>query len=47
LVIKSFNSKKSIVETLTAEIIAAYNFSSVSNAIAKKYEVGRQADSSR
>ena len=44
---KSFNSKKSIVETLADEIVNAYTFSSASNAIAKKHEVERQADSSR
>lgn len=44
---KSFNSKKGIVECLAEEIINAYKLSSVSNAIAKKHEVERQADSSR
>jgi small subunit ribosomal protein S7 len=44
---KSFNSKKSIVETLADEIVNAYTFSSASNAITKKHEVERQADSSR
>ena len=44
---KSFNSKKSIVETLADEIINAYNISSNSTAIAKKSELERQADSSR
>lgn len=44
---KSFNSKKSIVETLADEIINAYNISSNSAAIAKKSELERQADSSR
>jgi small subunit ribosomal protein S7 len=44
---KSFNSKKSIVETLAAEIIAAYKLDRASNAIAKKLEVERQADASR
>lgn len=44
---KSFNSKKDIIQCLADEIIAAYKLSSVSNAIAKKHEVERQADSSR
>jgi len=44
---KSFNSKKSIVDCLADEIIAAYNCSTVSAAIAKKQELERQADSSR
>ena len=44
---KSFNSKKSIVSCLAAEIINAYKMSRDSNAIAKKLEVERQADSSR
>jgi small subunit ribosomal protein S7 len=44
---KAFNSKRSIVETLAEEIINAYRLSSQSNAIAKKHEVERQADSSR
>lgn len=44
---KSFNSKKSIVDCLTDEIVAAYNCSNVSAAIAKKQELERQADSSR
>lgn len=44
---KSFNSKKSIVNTLTEEILNAYNLSMSSNAIAKKHELERQADSSR
>lgn len=43
----SFNKKKSIEEALSDEIIAAYNLSSSSNAIAKKFEVERQADSAR
>jgi len=43
----SFNKKKSIEEALADEIIAAYNLSSTSNAIAKKFEVERQADSAR
>lgn len=44
---KSFGKKKSYVDSLAEEIIAAYNCSSVSNAIAKKNEMERQADSSR
>ncbi len=44
---KSFNSKKSIEEYFAEEIINAYNMSQVSNAIAKKLEVERQADASR
>jgi len=44
---KSFNKKKSYVEALAEEIIAAYNSSSLSNAISKKHEMERQADSSR
>jgi len=44
---KSFNSKKSIVDTLADEIINAYGLSTQSNALAKKNEMERQADSSR
>ncbi len=44
---KSFNSKKSIVDTLSEEIINAYKLNAGSNAISKKYEVERQADASR
>ncbi len=44
---KSFNSKKSIEDTLAEEIINAYKLNAASNAIAKKLEVERQADSSR
>jgi len=44
---KSFNSKRGYVECLADEIINAYKLSSASNAIAKKSEVERQADSSR
>ena len=44
---KSFNSKKAIEDCLAEEIINAYKLSAVSNAIAKKLEVERQADSSR
>ena len=44
---KSSKSKKSIEEALADEIIAAYNLSQSSNAIAKKVEIERQADASR
>jgi small subunit ribosomal protein S7 len=44
---KSFNSKRSIVQTLADEIINAYNLSPNSAAISKKQELERQADSSR
>ena len=44
---KSFNSKKSIKDTLAEEIINAYRLSSSSAAISKKLEVERQADASR
>jgi small subunit ribosomal protein S7 len=44
---KCFNSKKSIVSALADEIIAAFKLSSASNAIQKKLDVERQADSSR
>lgn len=44
---RTFNTKKSIVSSLAEEIISAYRLSSASNAIAKKLEVERQADSSR
>lgn len=44
---KSFNSKKKIEDSLADEIIAAYNFSSASNAISKKLEIERQADAAR
>lgn len=44
---KCFNTKKSIETTLAEEIIAAYNLSNSSNAIAKKLELERQADASR
>ncbi len=43
----SFNRKKKIEETLADEIISAFNLNSTSNAIAKKFEVERQADSAR
>lgn len=44
---RTFNTKKSIVSSLAEEIISAYRLSNASNAIAKKLEVERQADSSR
>jgi small subunit ribosomal protein S7 len=44
---KSFNSKKSMVDCLAEEIINAYRLSQSSNAITKKLEIERQADSSR
>ncbi|MFH1316449.1 MAG: 30S ribosomal protein S7 [Candidatus Woesearchaeota archaeon] len=44
---KSFNAKKSIVDTLSDEIINAYNLSANSGSVSKKIEVERQADSAR
>ena len=44
---KTFNTKKSIINTLADEITNAYRLSSASNAIAKKLEIERQSDSSR
>ncbi|MCD4666770.1 30S ribosomal protein S7 [archaeon] len=44
---KSFNKKKKIHETLSDEIINAYNTDQGSQAISKKLELERQADSSR
>ena len=44
---KTFNTKKSIVNSLAEEIINAYRLSNASNAISKKLEIERQADSSR
>jgi len=44
---RTFNTKKSIVSSLAEEIINAYRMSNASNAIAKKLEIERQADSSR
>ena len=44
---KSFNTKKTIESCLAEEIINAYKLSNVSQAIARKLEVERQADSSR
>ena len=44
---RTFNTKKSIVNSLAEEIINAFKMSSASHAIAKKLEIERQADSSR
>lgn len=44
---KCFNSKRTIESTLSDEIIAAFNLSNNSGAIAKKLELERQADASR
>ena len=44
---RTFNTKKSIVNSLAEEIINAYKMSNASNAIAKKLEIERQSDSSR
>ncbi|MFH1182367.1 MAG: 30S ribosomal protein S7 [Candidatus Woesearchaeota archaeon] len=44
---KSFNSKKSAIETVADEIIYAYQMNATSNAISKKLEIERQADTSR
>ena len=44
---KSFNKKMKADEDLAAEIINAYNLSMESNAVAKKLELERQADSAR
>jgi small subunit ribosomal protein S7 len=44
---KAFGTKKSIDQALVEEILAAYSLSPNSNAISKKNELERQADSSR
>lgn len=44
---RTFNTKKSIVNSLAEEIMNAYRMSSASHAIAKKLEIERQSDSSR
>lgn len=44
---RTFNTKKHVVNTLADEIVNAYRMSSASNAISKKLEIERQADSSR
>ncbi|MBN2422828.1 30S ribosomal protein S7 [Candidatus Woesearchaeota archaeon] len=43
----AFGRKKLSVNSLLDEIMGAYNLNSSSNAIAKKFELERQADSSR
>lgn len=44
---RTFNTKKSIMNTLAEEVLSAYRLSPASNAIAKKLEIERQSDSSR
>ena len=44
---RSFNNKKTMAECLTEEILNAYNLNQASNAISRKLEIERQADSSR
>ena len=44
---KSFNKKKSIVDALAEEIIAAYQLSAKSNSVSKKRDLERQAASSK
>ncbi len=44
---RSYNNKKKTYELLAEEIINAYNCDNKSNAIAKKLELERQADSAR
>ncbi len=44
---KAFNTKKSGEDCLAEEIMAAYNMQQTSNAISKKLELERQADSSK
>ena len=44
---KSFGKKKGIAEALAEEIMKAYNIDQSSQAISKKLELERQADSSR
>ena len=44
---KSFNNKKTIVEALTEEILNAFGRSPNSQAVSKKLELERQAESSR
>jgi small subunit ribosomal protein S7 len=44
---KSFNSKKGYADALAEEIINCFQLNLSSNAIAKKQEIERQADSSR
>ena len=44
---RSFKSKTTITQALAGELFDAYQSSTKSNAVAKKYEGERQADSSR
>lgn len=44
---KSFGKKKTMISALTEEIMAAYSLDQKSNAISRKLEIERQADSSR
>ncbi len=44
---KRFNTKKSMVDSLADEILAAHSKSAASTAISKKLEIERQADASR
>jgi len=44
---KSFNKKKKMEDSLSEEIINAYNLNNSSQAISKKLEIEKQADSSR
>lgn len=44
---KAFNTKRKTSETLAEEIMNAYKSSAASNAIARKLEIERQADTSR
>src|SRR3989338_7882229 len=44
---RSFNRKKPIEQALAEEILGAYGLSTSSMAIAKKFEIERQSDSSR
>jgi small subunit ribosomal protein S7 len=44
---KSFNTRKKIEQCLAAEILGSYNMSADSTAVAKKFELERQADASR
>lgn len=44
---KSFGTKRKITNSLAEEIVAAYSSSTASNAVSKKNELERQADSSR
>lgn len=45
--VKSFKTKKTISQALAEEIMNAYNSNNASVAIAKKFELERQADASR